>query len=425
MALIDPERQDASTWRGREGQIVELASRLAGLLVRAVLITVLLGSLIFAAMWSAKKWLGWIPDGPVATLFLETKQQAEALLYVYDNQTGWKANPYTQLHSVSRGPLQAGEPRDIRLRTNSAGFFDREHNLESSYYRIAFLGDSWVEAQQVDASNRFTDLVEGYVFAQSKGSKAVETMNFGLSNLGTAQEYGVVKGHVLKYRPNEIWILFNPRDDISDSSPIFTSPPLGPTFRYRDGSDGQEFADIEFGFPDPPPVIQELRKKRYGNWMQKNPGEVLPYLFAREANPIFEAAWRETRLSLRAIKRLADGIAAKVVIVYLPLRQEVDSDEWREYDARSQRTLRQAVVLDSSLGEQRVATMVKQEGAEFISLKPLLLEKGFREMYQDHFSRMGHHWVADLIATYLVSSSCCALPDTVRGELTRDVRPPR
>jgi len=418
--MHDQEFRHRPLWVAREKLTVDVGLRLAALLVRAMAIAVLAGALIFFAMWSAKKWLGWYPSGPVATLFLEAKQEAQALLYVYDNHTGWKGNPFTQLHSVSRGPLKVGEPRDVRLRTNSEGFFDREHNLHSSFFRVAFVGDSWVEAQQVDASNRFTELVEGYVFAQSRGEKAVESMNFGISNLGTAQEYGVIKEYVLKYRPDEIWIVFNPRDDISDSSPLFTSPPLGPTFRYQHGVDGQEIAEIEFGFTSPPPVTHELRKKRYGDWIQKNPGEILPYQFAHETNPIFDAVWRETRLSMKAIKRLADRIAAKVVIVYLPLKEEVDGDEWREYVKRSRNALGGAVRLDHSLSEQRVETMARQEGMEFLSLKPLVLEKGVTEMYQDHLSRMGHHWVADSIARRLVNSSCCRLPEVVRRELQVD-----
>jgi len=409
---------DACSWRANGSLPVRLGLRVLTVSFRSALLTVVAGAVVLGSMWSAKRWLGWVPQEPFASLLVEMKQQAEPLLYVYDNQTGWKANPYTQLYTVRKGPFQAGEPRDFRLRTNSEGFFDREHRLTTPYYRVAFLGDSWVEAQQVAASNRFTDLVEGYVFAQSKGSKAVETMNFGLSNLGTAQEYGILKQYVLKYRPNEIWILFNPRDDISDSSALFTQPPLGPTYRYTKVKGSIVEVDIEFGFPDPPAVAAELQKKRYGRWLNLTPDQVLPYFYAEEKSPVFEAAWEDCRQSLRAIRRLADGIGAKVVLVYLPQQFEVDKEEWQKYVAvNSSQSARQMLHFNSGLGEQRLRELATAEGVKFFSLKPLILEKGRSEIFQDHFSRMGHHWVADTIARNLADEGCCKLPTLVATEL--------
>jgi len=220
-----------------ELRVASVGLRIARLALRALIVFTIVAALLLALAWAAQRVFGWRPPAAVAALFVERVQAAEALLYVYDKDTGWRANPYTQLHYVLRGPFQRGEPLDARLRTNAEGFFDRDHFLATPYYRIAFVGDSWVEAQQVDASERFSHLVEEYVPAYSKGARVVETMNFGWSNLGTAQELGVVRTYVAKYKPDEIWLVFNPADDVSDSSPLFTAPPLGPTFTYAaDGS---------------------------------------------------------------------------------------------------------------------------------------------------------------------------------------------
>jgi hypothetical protein len=388
----------------------DVAIRTGSVVLRSLFLGGILCAVSLTFMWSSKKWLGWKPTGPIATLFFESKQEAQALLYVYDNQTGWKPNPYTQLRSVARGPFSTQEPRDILLRTNSEGFFDREHYLKSPYYRIAFLGDSWVEAQSVDYSMRFTELIETYVHSKSQGQKGVEVMNFGVSNLGTAQEYGVLKHHALKYHPDAIWILFNPNNDISDSSPMWTAPPLGPTYSYKTGQNGDELEDIRFGFPDPPAIAHERIRQRYGVWMQKPQQAVLPYLFSNKSDPVFDAVWSDVRQSMRAIKRLADSISAELVIVYLPHSAERNMKSWDDFLKTSEKATHTTLELTQTRAEQRIKALASENGANFLSLKPLIAEHGTEEMIGDHFSRMGHHWVADFISQYLMKSACCALP---------------
>lgn len=402
------EREEAGSQAERDAAMLGVAARTLGLLVRTALLVGVLAAIALGGMWSAKRWLGWNPPPAVAELFAEHVQRADALLYAYDRDTGWKPNPYTQLHHVSRGPFQRGEPQDARMRTNSEGFFDREHYVATDYYRIAFLGDSWVEAQQVDPSQRFTDLVEGYLYSATKGEKAVETMNFGVSNLGTAQEYGVARAHVAKYRPDEIWVVFNANDDILDSSPLVTGPPLGPTFRPDFPASAAEIVDIQFGFPHPPPVAEALRRKRYGEWTSLTPAQLRPYLFATESHAAFDTMLAETRAALRLMKRVATGAGAKLVLVYLPSKPELDSAEWQAFVAKSRSATGRELHLEAALGERRMEAIAREEGMRFLSLKPLMLEKGTDEMLQGHLSRMGHHWVADWITRQLVADGCCA-----------------
>lgn len=388
-----------------ELRVASIASRIARLALRALIVFVIAAGLIAGAGWSAHRAFGWRPPEAIAALFVEKVQSAEALLYAYDNETGWRGNPYTQLRHVLRGPFQRGEAQEARLRTNSEGFFDREHYVSTPYYRIAFLGDSWVEAQQVDAAQRFTNLVEDYVHAFSKGAKAVETMNFGLSNLGTAQEAGVAGAYVAKYRPDEAWVVFNPVDDITDSSPLFTAPPLGPTFTYA--ADGA-IAGVRFGHPHPPAVAAAMRRKRYGAWADLSAAQVMPFLYSNEMHPAFEAAFAELRASLRLLRRALPQ--SRVTVLYLPPEREIDSQKWVDYVAASAKATGRALALDPAIAESRIAAMAKAEGADFVSLRSVVREKGASEMYQGHLSRMGHHWVADFLARRLLESSCCAVP---------------
>ncbi len=148
-------------------------------------------------------------------------QQAEPIMYVYDNQTGWRLNPRTQYHRASFGPfygLAGFEPFDAKLRVNAEGFIDRDHYLKTPYYRIAFVGNSWLEAVQLQYHERFPPLTEDFVFRLSEHKKVVEVMNFGLSNAAPAQGYGVIKHFVLKYQPEEVWLFVNSWDVRSNST---------------------------------------------------------------------------------------------------------------------------------------------------------------------------------------------------------------
>jgi len=387
-----------------ELRVAAVASRVARLALRAAIVFAIVAGVLLGMAWLSHRYLGWRPPAMIADLFLDKVQSAEALLYAYDNEMGWRANPYTQLHWVRRGPLQPGEPQDARSRTNAEGLFDRDHYVQTPYYRIAFIGDSWVEAQQVDSTQRFTSLVEDYVFAFSKQARAVETMNFGLSNLGTAQEVGLARTYVAKYHPDEVWVVFNPGNDISDSSPLFTPPPLGPTFVY--GADG--ISDVRFGYVDPPAVAAARRLERYGKWAQLGVGEVMPFLYSRETHPAFETAFAETRASLRLLRKALAG--SRITLLYLPLERDISPDLWREYAASTTKAVGRDLALDPSVGEQRIADLARDEGVDFVSLRSLIREKGAAEIYQGHLSRMGHHWVADFIARRLLEGRCCSLP---------------
>src|SRR5215468_10587811 len=100
---------------------------------------------------AADHWLNLGLRFAIARLFETTVQVPEPIMYAYDNRTGWMLNPRTQYHRANTGPLYGLadlQRYDIRLRVNSEGFIDREHYLATPYYRIAFAGNSWVEAVQ-------------------------------------------------------------------------------------------------------------------------------------------------------------------------------------------------------------------------------------------------------------------------------------
>ncbi len=373
-----------------------------------LIVSLVLTSMISLAVAHRAGWLRLTSPwgGPTAP---ENVQEAVALAYLYDNRSGWRMNPHTQIHR------RIGDS-DIRHSTNSDGFLDREHYLHTSYYRIAFVGDSWVEAQQVPETSRFSNLTEDFVYSLSGGSHAVEIMNCGVSNLGTAHEYGIIKHWLLKYRPDEVWVFFSARTDLADNSPLATNPPAGPTYVHEAGSDSR-LADIQFGYVQPPAVMNAERTRRYGallNSYQSFHLEVLPYFYSTVPNPVLDEALAWTFQSFQLIRDVLAANQAQLRVVYLPADFEVIPLRWENYRGQCCDSSRAHLQAEPSRGEQRVAEMMEKLRVPFISLRSLILEKGPESLYADHLTTAGHAEIARMLAQRILDNRLAETNISVR-----------
>ena len=71
--------------------------------------------------------------------------------------------------------------------------------------RIAFLGDSFTEAKQVDLENDFVSVAERRLgFYERPRGLTVEGLNFGCDSYGTAQELVTLQRAVWKFSPDVI-----------------------------------------------------------------------------------------------------------------------------------------------------------------------------------------------------------------------------
>lgn len=344
----------------------------------------------------------------LSQVFERRLQVPEPIMYVYDNRTGWRLNPMTQYHRESAGPffsLAGRQGYDVRLRVNSDGFIDREHFLETPHYRIAFVGNSWVEAVQAHYEHRFVPLTEDYVFARSDSKKVVELMNFGVSNLAPAQAYGVIKDFALKYKPDEVWLFVNAAD-LGSNTPIEAPPPFGPTHIYTDATQS-ELKDIRFGFVDPPAYAAWKRQRDVGLYTKEMTSfsQVLPFFYSSQSHVSFDRGWRDMKLTLALIKKTVAAKGTRLRLVYLPAPYEIDSKRWDLYKRQSIAALGRDIPMDPTAGENRYAALASELGVELISLTALCREKGAAEMFGDHFSRMGHHWVAEQFAKLIIESA--------------------
>ena len=107
------------------------------------------------------------------------------------------------------------------VKINSDGLRDVEHAIEKpqDVFRIAVLGDSYMEAFQVDFENSFPSLLQHKL--QHKGTlagKKIEVINFGCAGYGTARELIMLQQRVWKYKPDLVLLAFLTANDIRDNS---------------------------------------------------------------------------------------------------------------------------------------------------------------------------------------------------------------
>jgi lysophospholipase L1-like esterase len=110
---------------------------------------------------------------------------------------------------------------------NSHGYRDRERSKAKAegVFRIAVLGDSFVEARQVALEDTFCARLERTLSqTPAFAGRTVEVLNFGVSGYGTAQELLTLREDVLAFAPDYVLLAFFPANDVSDNSKTLSDP---------------------------------------------------------------------------------------------------------------------------------------------------------------------------------------------------------
>jgi len=133
----------------------------------------------------------------------------------------------------------------IEGRINRFGWRDRDWTLEKppGVYRVAVLGDSFVEAFQVESDRTFLAVAETRFNAAPCGVR-VELMNFGRSGYTQTEEWIVLKDEAVRFSPDLVVLFYYPGNDIEDVSRETSPESDRPFFRISDG--GDLIADTSF-----------------------------------------------------------------------------------------------------------------------------------------------------------------------------------
>lgn len=103
----------------------------------------------------------------------------------------------------------------VEVKINSRGLRDGEHDYDPKpgVFRIVVLGDSFMEASQVEGAYAFTSVLAEYLVDRN-----VEVINLGVEGYGTVQEYLFLKEEGLKYEPDLVLLGLYSENDLHDNS---------------------------------------------------------------------------------------------------------------------------------------------------------------------------------------------------------------
>lgn len=127
-----------------------------------------------------------------------------------DLQHGWLLTPNAR--GVARKEV------DNYVVLNRAGFHDyeRNKNKQLGVYRIAILGDSFVQGTEVPKEYLFSSKLEAQLNTAGLQSR-YEVLNFGVVGYGTTQEYLLLESKVWGYKPDLIILAVFIGNDVADN----------------------------------------------------------------------------------------------------------------------------------------------------------------------------------------------------------------
>lgn len=299
----------------------------------------------------------------------------EPIYNLRDPYRGWGGNPNTVAYWTGEG--EHGE-----IRMNSAGFRDRERTVEKpeNGFRVALLGDSFVEALYLRAENTYAAHVEKALQqCPAFQDREVEVLNFGVQGYSTAQELMTLRHHVWQYSPDLVVLNFYAGNDLRNNYRPLEHDHLRPYFVLEDG---ELVADLSFrelkhwqrdryafSVVDLFPVkvvrssrilqlirnvnIQRNREKQAVEYEQINVG------FYREPEPDsdWEEAWRVTEALIKTMRDEVNENHAEFLLVTV-------SDSYQVLPGDTQRNwfINHYNFTDLFYPDRRLASLGQEEG---------------------------------------------------------------
>jgi hypothetical protein len=185
-----------------------------------------------------KKWLGvfalmlfgfGLAMG-VAEISVRVANRWFPYFYCYDQYRGWALNP------GSHGWYRREGVAYVRINRDGFRGPDYPKHKAPGVFRIAVLGDSYVEAIQVPENKTFTAVIgRALDHCPVLKGRRIESMNFGVDGYGTAQELITLRTKVWQYSPDIVLLAIFLGNDLRNNSLALEDDQCRPFFNYREG----------------------------------------------------------------------------------------------------------------------------------------------------------------------------------------------
>ena len=157
--------------------------------------------------------------------------------FIYPNNFGRLefSKEYGYYHTPNYTARFRSKEFSTQFTYNSYGMKDKEYSIAKpgGIYRIAFFGDSMIEAEQVNYEKNFIYLFQEQIDSiKEKKSYNTEMMNFGCGGYSTALSYLLYTYLGKRFSPDVVVLCFFPGNDISDNSIELASKSMGFDLKY-------------------------------------------------------------------------------------------------------------------------------------------------------------------------------------------------
>jgi GDSL-like Lipase/Acylhydrolase family len=342
----------------------------------------------------------------------------------YDEKRGFRLRPGKQGWYRAEG--------EAYLSINSLGYRDREHDRAKpgNTFRIAVLGDSFVEARQVPLEqafwHRLGHRLETCHFANGKD---IEMLNFGIGGYNTSQEYLTLQKDVLGFQPDIVLLAFFAGNDLEGN---WRKPKEAGVWRINapthklDGDQLIPNAELR------PSIVQRLlyeavhysrlielvnearRRIRALTWRASEPNGIEaglnPVVFMPPATQQWHEAWLVTETLLAKMNSLVRNQGAQFVVATVPSATEVDP-----IPERREHTASRLGIDDFLYPDRAIADIGAKSGFHVFPLTKELQQLAERRgLYMHgfentrigfgHLNEKGHELVAQILAEKLCHS---------------------
>ncbi|MDO8495065.1 MAG: GDSL-type esterase/lipase family protein [bacterium] len=233
-----------------------------------------------------------------------------------DAVLGWTHVPNKKGWSVTR------EYR-VPVQLNNFGLVGPDTSLEkpAETFRVAFVGDSFTEAFQVETEAAFPRVIEKRV---NDLGKKVETLNFGVTSYGTVKEDWVIKNSALRFNPDLIVLGYFVGNDFADN----LAGDINPTAQF---SSRKKFTNsVKLWFRNHSVAYRWFLEKKSRNAFLSDPAPVfVPAIYG--PNSIFgskyssaaEEGMAKTKTYLKNISDILREQDINFLVLILPAKEQV------------------------------------------------------------------------------------------------------
>lgn len=345
---------------------------------------------------------------------------------VNDPYRGWGHNPNAR-------SVWTGEGERSEIYVNSGGFRDQEYAQikPENTYRIAILGDSFIEALHVPLEKTSQSILEielGKCPILQSQNKKVEVLNFGVQGYGTAQQLMTLRHHVWQYSPDLVILAFYPGNDVRNNYRPLEHDHLRPYFVESNGKlvEDLSFRELSLNQRDryaaswvdslPRPLISQsriLQLLRHFNLenkrrqFQEDYEEINISFYKEPPNQLWEEAWNITEKLMVLMRDEVEAKGAKFMLFTVSDSFQVNPDaKVRE------NFMKQYDIVDLFYPTQRIEELGERENITVFSLARSLGKiaketgqclHGFANAFPcgGHWNLEGNQVAGELMANYI------------------------